>query len=691
MLSESGLEMKTTKKTAAIHITNAFKAFSSDCMVLNGLNMNVPSGSIYGLLGSSGCGKTTLLNVVLGKLSLDSGSIYIGTDSVSDIGYMPQDLCLDKLLTIRETLEYYGRLYLMNDECIKENTERLSRWLKLPPINCILNNLSGGQVRRVSLAVALIHDPKILILDEPTVGIDPILRHEIWQELLRIVNEKEKTIIITTHYIEEAHLAHTIGLMRNGVIIRENSPNNLLASQNANSLEEAFLSLSTSQDKIIQCGQSHNFDTKNSKKCTAFYKSVNNLSLKRISSLLKKNFIICTRDYQFVFFIILFPVLVSFVYNMAIGRNFENVKLLYHNNEIRHCKNFSYGGESIKIKNENYNSVKLSCKIIDKLRSLSYNMVHVNSQEAGDLEVKKAKAFAFIQFPDNYTIALRNYTSQSSLLYAKKYSSSSFAYVHIDSANVLIKNQILHDLNIAFVDIIKVDLENLGSGKVNLDFFKINYVQGKEVKSYIHCIATMFVTMIGFYFSSIISTGIMLNEKMEGYLDRAITAGVKITEVMISIASIQTVIHVFHMICIMIITYMIFDNPIKITNGLYVFGIVSILTGWLGLLTGFLIAGLSKSSTEALNIIISWNMIQIYVSGVSWPLEAQPTIMKAISEHLPLCYLSRFMNNIALKGWTLDNMAMWTGSGMTIFYIFLHFLFLYYLSSVKQEAWLLKK
>lgn len=162
------------------------------------------------------------------------------------VGYMPQEIALYGEFTIKETMMYFGWIYGMQTSEIMERLHFLLNFLDLPSQNRLVKNLSGGQQRRVSFAVALMHDPELLILDEPTVGVDPLLRQSIWNHLIHITKAGQKTVIITTHYIEEARQAHTIGLMRTGRLLAEESPQVLLSMYRCQSLEDVFLKLSRS-------------------------------------------------------------------------------------------------------------------------------------------------------------------------------------------------------------------------------------------------------------------------------------------------------------------------------------------------------------------------------------------------------------------------------------------------------------
>jgi len=227
--------------------------------VLNDVTLKVPLGGIYGLLGASGCGKTSLLKLVVGMHKPTEGHIRVFGSSPGitnsfipgpGVGYMPQDISLFPDLTVAETLVFYSKINRMKSYLVLERIEFLLKLLDLQKKgNSLIKQLSGGQKRRVSLAVALVHTPPLVILDEPTVGVDPLLRQQIWEHLVKLARETALTVIITTHYIEEARQANTVGLMRFGRILVEACPQKLMRRYNRNNLEDVFLKLCMMDEK----------------------------------------------------------------------------------------------------------------------------------------------------------------------------------------------------------------------------------------------------------------------------------------------------------------------------------------------------------------------------------------------------------------------------------------------------------
>lgn len=205
---------------------------------VKGISMQVPDGTFLGLLGPNGVGKTTMMRMMTGLLAPDEGTVtfdgrLMNRNAVAvkqAIGVVSQHINLDKELTVEENMEFAGRLYRMQKTEIAEATDRLLQFLGLDSVRKrISQGLSGGMKRKLMIAKALIHNPQYLFLDEPTVGIDPNARRDIW-DFLRMQNKEGKTILLTTHYIEEAqHLCSDVMLMDSGTVFREDTPEALIA------------------------------------------------------------------------------------------------------------------------------------------------------------------------------------------------------------------------------------------------------------------------------------------------------------------------------------------------------------------------------------------------------------------------------------------------------------------------------
>ena len=230
----------------AIEVNRLHKIYEGGLSALKGINLSIPVGSFYGLLGPNGAGKTTTIGIITGLVNITGGSASVlGFDSVTEfrqarklIGLSPQELNFDVFFSIGELLElqagYYG---LSNKEAKERTTIMLEQFGLTEKRNSRARELSGGMKRRVQIAKSLVHDPKIVILDEPTAGVDIELRHMLWN-YLRQINEEGKTILLTTHYIEEAEqLCETVSIINDGNIIVTDSPDNLTQSHGKSGLE----------------------------------------------------------------------------------------------------------------------------------------------------------------------------------------------------------------------------------------------------------------------------------------------------------------------------------------------------------------------------------------------------------------------------------------------------------------------
>jgi ABC-2 type transport system ATP-binding protein len=216
--------------------------------ILSDIHFSAEKGQIVGLIGPSGSGKTTLIKLIMGMDLPTSGSVDLLGERVpklsllQQIGYMAQSDALYQDLTGYENLTFFASMFLMNKKLQKERIAYVTDLVQLESaLKKRVATYSGGMKRRLSLAIALIQNPQILILDEPTVGIDPELRKSIWKELIRLKVEEQKTILVTTHVMDEAEKCDVLAMIREGRLITSGSPLELKTKYDVTNLEDVFL------------------------------------------------------------------------------------------------------------------------------------------------------------------------------------------------------------------------------------------------------------------------------------------------------------------------------------------------------------------------------------------------------------------------------------------------------------------
>ena len=215
-----------------IEISNLYKSFS-DVKAVQDISFNVKTGELFAFLGVNGAGKSTTINIMCGQLSKDSGSIIINGSNIDKeptkikdvLGGVFQGSVLDSALSVYDNLQSRAALYGITGEAFKARLSELSTLLDFESfINRPVGKLSGGQRRRIDIARALLHDPKILILDEPTTGLDPQTRKLLWNVITDLRKDKGMTVFLTTHYMEEAADADYIVILDSGKISAQGTP-----------------------------------------------------------------------------------------------------------------------------------------------------------------------------------------------------------------------------------------------------------------------------------------------------------------------------------------------------------------------------------------------------------------------------------------------------------------------------------
>ncbi len=216
---------------------------------LRELTLLVPRGTTFGLLGPNGAGKTTSIRLWLGLTAPSSGTAFVlgrripPREVLPRVGYMPQDVAVYGDLTVDENLALFGRLVGMGAEAIENRTDAVLALVDIAARrHDLVSTLSGGMRRRASLAAALLHDPDLLLLDEPTVGVDPELRAAFWTYFHELTR-RGKTVVITTHYMEEAARCDRVALLHQGRLIAEGPPSSIKERTHTGNLDDAFLAL----------------------------------------------------------------------------------------------------------------------------------------------------------------------------------------------------------------------------------------------------------------------------------------------------------------------------------------------------------------------------------------------------------------------------------------------------------------
>ena len=219
----------------AINLNKTFNRKNTPVKALSNFEINIPSGTIYGLLGPNGAGKSTFINILGGLVRKNSGTVRISNLNIDQyaketkrrIGIVPQELNIDPFFSPIELLEFQAGLYGIKKK-ERKTEEILTKVGLLDQKNAYARTLSGGMRRRLLIAKALVHDPEIIILDEPTAGVDVEFRHSLWG-YIKELNKNGKTICLTTHYLEEAeNLCEFITIINNGKVIKSDSKKNLI-------------------------------------------------------------------------------------------------------------------------------------------------------------------------------------------------------------------------------------------------------------------------------------------------------------------------------------------------------------------------------------------------------------------------------------------------------------------------------
>ncbi|XP_054263076.1 ABC transporter G family member 23-like [Macrosteles quadrilineatus] len=632
---------------SAIEIRDAFMRYDSTA-VFQGLNMTVQQGTIYGLLGPSGCGKTTLLNCITGITTLHAGTIFVKCQHQKQIGYMPQETALMEKFTISEVLHYFGKIYEMDCDEVDQRAKLLLNLVDLSLgqfYDCYITSLSGGQLRRVSLLVALIHDPDLLILDEPTVGLDPVTRCSLWKYFLRAAEEQNKTILITTHYIEEARKSHQIGLMRGGVLLAESPPEKLLQEFKSSSLEDVFLILSQHQmespvKKVFpksKTAQLPNFTRKN------YFCNFNRLCAQTM-----KNFYWMKRNAWLLIYILLLPGMMSFLFCMLHTNNLRGLHIALVPEDF--CANH------ISTEPNCSTDYKISCAFEQLMKDKGFIVSEYADLETGMRAVERGHSLAVLYFSHNYTSALNDiFSSSFQDPPTNETLNDSQIQVTMDMTEKIKARQVVSAVEETFNDVQTQLIKGCGYKTAAYQSLVREPVEvyGADSIDFVQNALPGFLIPLVFFMATSYTSTAVASEKNTGVFQRSLVSGVTKLEMNLAHTVIQLLVLLVQNCVLMVIIYTNIHNFMR--GNILLASFLVILAELQGMLYGIFLASIIKKENHLTNTTVGTIMTLFLTSGMIWPIEGMVPALKFLVDYSPLTIAVEAFRSVSIRGWGLDN------------------------------------
>ncbi|XP_049880601.1 ABC transporter G family member 20-like [Pectinophora gossypiella] len=701
-------------RAAAVLVERANKSYGRQDKpdhkpVLTHLDMTVEKGIIYGLLGPSGCGKTTLLSCIVGRRKLDSGNIWVLGGQPGEkgsgvpgprVGYMPQDIALVGEFTVRDAVYYFGRIYGMKMPKLAERFDFLSDLLELPSGGRFVKNLSGGQQRRVSLAAALVHEPELLILDEPTVGLDPVLRERIWEFLAELARGGT-TVIITTHYIDETKQAHKIGLLRDGQLLAEDSPEGILRKFDCDTLEEAFLKLALRQHQLprrrstltgspdvipesripavesrYQSSESFNVVTSSTDVLTKKGEP-KHCRTSRAKSRYKAVFIKSIQQFSRhpggLIFSILFPIIQVVAFFAAVGHDPRDLKLAVVNDEAAFspygldiCKNTSLRVVTL-VNEDTCDTYMLSCWFLEEMEKRQIYQIPYNTTAEAKQAVVKGRLYGALHFNTNFSEALATRVREGHV--EDDVIAGSTISVWLDMTNHQISHFLKSSLHKAYESFTKRAMKacNRHENLVQIPVHFQEPIYGEMNTQMVGYMAPGIMITIIFFLPAIVTSNLMIADRLEGVWERSAVAGVKPKEMLYVHITLQTAvifIQTLEMIALAFGGYGLPTRGSLVTSGTLLF-----LQGLSGMCYGFLLSIYCNSYTLAFFVATGSFYPMILLCGILWPLEAMSDGLRFIALTLPFTIPSRSLRDVMEKGYTITDPSVYNGFLVTVAWI----------------------
>ncbi|CAG2112191.1 unnamed protein product, partial [Medioppia subpectinata] len=629
---------------------------------------------ICALLGCNGCGKTTLSRLILGILKPSAGTVTVfGRRPGSQlsgipgprVGYMPQDIALYPDLTVAEALRYYAMIYSMGAKLTADRIHEFRELLDLPEDHHFVGQLSGGQQRLVSMAVTMIHKPRLLVLDEPTVGLDSILRARIWEYLENQCKLNELSVMITTHYIEEATSAATVSFIYNGRCLAQSSPQQLISQYQCHKLEEVYLQLCIQSNKDIK---EHSYagpsahptqtsdDNTSAEIMTDKMRPKYEFRVNRVKTLVWKNWLRLQQNPSALFMYHLFPLLLIYGLHVCFGSP-RRIPIAIHTAADE------WAADPL--------STRFTAAIDDRL----FNYTIHATNESAVRSVSDGHSVLSVTFARNFTDSFR-----TRLLYPIDATDEELAdsqiLVYADMSDIqgyYAQYYLWQTFNRFLAGVAPETQYNPRALSLPIDV----YTEEDTDYSFSNLFIPGFLVSCVYTVTVTLSALFSINDRSRGQKERDLVAGVTALEMMFTHHVIITINVLIQTSLVIVFAFYILEYRL-LGSVADVYGLL-VSVALEGMALGSFISLLFKDDVMATAIATYISTPLYVVSGVFWPIESMPILFQSVVKWWPITGPIISMRSVLFRGWTVLSYEVLFGYAIcwlyaivfTIFNIFL--------------------
>ncbi|KAJ0170715.1 hypothetical protein K1T71_013487, partial [Dendrolimus kikuchii] len=588
-----------------------------------------------------------------------------------------------------------------------------------------VKNLSGGQQRRTSFAAALIHDPELLILDEPTVGVDPVLRQSIWDHLVDITKGGGTTVIITTHYIDETKQANTIGLMRGGRFLAEESPGELIRRYHGESLEDVFLKLAVLQNlgkrrrsSILadvvervelptmpnpnaidleeaelgeisgEFGDNTSMSSKGRVVVTPemlgpidaippddgvkanVWDMIMPMKAHHMRALIWKNFWSLFRNFGALAFIIGLPLSQMVLFCLAIGHYPVGLPIAVVNHEVNSTKVLCDYQKTCPQDPNTYEwSLKnFSCLYLEYLSKRQNNLIHYSSKSVAMAEAERGKARVVLVFPANFSTCLENRVTDPRGMDSYSMKNSEIE-AHVDETDKQVEWMLSRDLQLSFMEAAEkmAGLCHLPKRIMSVPVYFHHPIYGLENSDFTDFAGPGVILTIIFFLAVALTSGSMLAERNEGILERSLVSGITGTEILFSHVTVQMLVMAAQSGVVLLIGFVLFGLTMNGPLGWVIF--LTLITGLCGMTFGFVVSCICDTDRTATYLALGSFLPMVMLCGIIWPVEGMHVLLQYISYVLPLTLSTESLRSMLQRGWSIKMPTVYSGFVSTSIWI----------------------